>query len=115
MRRLAVALLIVLGLAIPTWIQVLPAPTAVGSEFAQDRGDPVLLMWILESVLDDPMTRPEYLLDGNIFHGYDDVSARPLPHLLRPHPLKPTAHESAVVPASLRAPTCGSRLVRRGT
>lgn len=32
-------------------------------------------MWILESVLDDPMTRPEYLLDGNIFHGYDDVLA----------------------------------------
>ena len=70
-RRFLWGALVVAVLGLATAVQVLPQPSQLGSHFATNVGDPVLLMW----QLDTQSHHPGSLLSANIFFPHTDVLA----------------------------------------
>ncbi len=71
----ATVVLVLVGLAVPTWVQLMPSWGSIDEEVAPDAGDSVLLMWVMGSVVEGRPSGPAEILDGNIFHPYDDALA----------------------------------------
>jgi hypothetical protein len=65
----------VLALALPTAVQLLPAPSRLSTRFATNEGDPVLLMWTLQHETEALLHHPARIFEGNIFWPRTDAIA----------------------------------------
>jgi hypothetical protein len=73
--RAFAAAAIVFALALPTAVQTLPAPSELGTRFATNEGDPVLLMWTLQYETEALVHDPSRVFAGNIFWPREDAIA----------------------------------------
>jgi hypothetical protein len=66
---------VVLVLALPAAMQLLPAPSRLDTRFATNEGDPVLLMWTMQYETEALLHHPTRIFEGNIFWPRNDAIA----------------------------------------
>ena len=64
-----------LALGVPTAVQLLPGPSKLGTRFATNEGDPVLIMWTMQYETEALLHHPARIFEGNIFWPRTDAIA----------------------------------------